>query len=205
LPPCFHISCHRYIEHHLSPGMRDRCYFFNSFFYKKLTEQTPANARRKPAPAAAKATPAPARAPPAGAAAQPQEPLHIELGSPSAAMAPHEVQAALRAESSAGDGAQALEQALTHAASGEQELGEGEGGDVQEGKGQEPGSAKHNGGQLAVTPGGSSRAGGAAGMGSTGAQGRGQPPPPPQPVGPKELKARNDHARVKNWTKVGGH
>jgi hypothetical protein len=152
--------------------MRERCYFFNSFFYKKLTEHTPANARRKSA--AARATP-PASAPaPRGGAARPQEPEHLELlgSSPAAMMAPHEVQAALRAEGDAGGGAKALEQALDHAASGDQEL--------------------------------AARAAKEPGAGTAGSKGRAQSQSQPRQSQPdrKELKARTDHARVKNWTKV---
>ena len=29
----------RWQEHHLPEDMQERCYFFNSFFYKKLTEK----------------------------------------------------------------------------------------------------------------------------------------------------------------------
>lgn len=35
----------RHIEEHLPPEFRDRCYFFSSFFYKKLTEK-----QKQPAP-----------------------------------------------------------------------------------------------------------------------------------------------------------
>lgn len=38
---CHSFCFHRWIEEHLPTEVADRCYFFNSFFYKKLTEKTP--------------------------------------------------------------------------------------------------------------------------------------------------------------------
>ena len=39
LPPARHPRCRRWLQDQLPPEVRQRCYFFNTFFFKKLTEK----------------------------------------------------------------------------------------------------------------------------------------------------------------------